>query len=264
MAALCNRCSTKVLRPEKCVVLDGKPCAACTEDMELEKEIKELEIIIEKMYIRRRVLRTTMNENHDPFIHKFPPEIASHIFMQCSPPSVSFDKYDGTNPLYFGAVCQKWRQLAWGTPELWTSLHIDCIRNLKYNNDLSKLVDEWLERSASLPLTIGLVDIWGWVENCSEVINILNVHSARWCDMHFDLPSHQLHRLFGSSRENILHRLVISRSYSAPAIATFAGHRVSPALVPELAQDSMSSSRGCHFSCVPATACSPCILELLL
>ena len=38
----------KVLQPAQCIVLDGKPCAACTEDIELEKEIKELEIKIKK------------------------------------------------------------------------------------------------------------------------------------------------------------------------------------------------------------------------
>jgi hypothetical protein len=68
------------------MVLDGRPCSACTEEIELEKEKKELEIRIKKIYIRRRALRTAMNENHDPFIHKFPPEIASHIFMQYSRP----------------------------------------------------------------------------------------------------------------------------------------------------------------------------------
>jgi len=55
MEILCSRCDTKVLRPEQlCTVWDGKPCDACTEDMELEKEIQELEIAIEKIHTRRR------------------------------------------------------------------------------------------------------------------------------------------------------------------------------------------------------------------
>lgn len=175
----------KVLRPAQCVVLDGKPCAACTEDIELEKEIKELEIKIKKIYIRRRAIRTVMNETHDPLIHKFPPEIASHIFIQYSPSSECFDRPYRTSPLYLGAVCRRWRQLVWATPELWTSLHIG-----SHNRDRAQLVLEWLERSASLPLTIRLC---AWEEDDDghhEVINNVNKHSARWHDMHIDIPAH--------------------------------------------------------------------------
>jgi hypothetical protein len=112
------------------MALDGKLCAACAkyieleqEISELEKEISELESKMEKIHIRRRALRTAMNENHDPLIHQFPPEIASHIFLQYSPPIARFDKFD-KSPLYLGAVCQKWRQLTWATPGLWTLLHV--------------------------------------------------------------------------------------------------------------------------------------------
>jgi hypothetical protein len=209
----------KVLRPKQCVVFDGKPCSACTEDIELEKEIKELEIKIKKINIRRRAIRTAMNENHDPLIHKFPPEIASNIFMQYSPPNEFFDRsYDVTSPLYLGAVCQKWRQLAWATPQLWTSLGIH-IKSL--NRHQAQLVSEWLDRSASLPLTIRLSD-YSWYKEgndedpCDEVINVLNKHSARWHDMDFVLPAHLLERLSGSSQENILSRLVL-RFFNPPS-----------------------------------------------
>ena len=212
MAGLRSRCSTKVLRPERCVILDGKPCAACAEDIELEKEIKELESMIDKIHIRRSELRTAMNENHDRLISKFPPEIASHIFTQYSPPSTFSKEFGYDNPLYLGAVCQKWRQLAWATPELWTSLHI--VPHEKYClGDLPKLATEWLERSASLPLTIILQDYWGWVneDDASGVINILNTHSARWRDVHLDLPARHLHRFSGLSQENILRRVLLSQ-----------------------------------------------------
>jgi len=210
----------KILRPEQCVVLDGKPCSACTEDIELEKEITELENKIQKINIRRRALRTAMNENHDPLIHKFPPEIASHIFIQYSPPpSTFFKELNTNNPLYLGAVCQKWRQLAWATPDLWTSLSI--IPNAKYNSiDRPALVNEWLERSASLPLTIRLEDRWGWVDNDDKMINILNKYSARWHDLQLNLPARHLHRFSGSSQRNILGQLVLCHHHT-PARSDF-------------------------------------------
>jgi len=107
MAILCSRCDTKVLRPERCTVLDGKPCDACIEDMGLERKIQKLSVEIEKIQTMRRALRTTMNENHDRLIPKFPPEIISHMFLQHSPPSERFDKFNRNNPLNLGAVCQK-------------------------------------------------------------------------------------------------------------------------------------------------------------
>jgi len=203
-----------VLRPERCVVWDGHPCSECTKDIELEKEIKKLEHFIEKIHIERRALYTVMNENHDHLSRELPPEIVSQIFIQYSPTNAFFDKCVTTrsHPLYLGAVCQKWRQLAWATPELWTSLHIE-LRLNRNHEALPRLVNEWLERSGTLPLTIEFVAGSGRIpgdEVYPEVINILNDHSARWRDVHFRLPPPHLNRLCGSFPGNILRRLVLS------------------------------------------------------
>jgi len=172
-----SRCNAKVLRPERCEVFDSKPCAACTEDIELEKEIGELERSIEKLQSRRRALRTVMNENHDHLIHKFPPEIVSLIFIRYAPPSTYREKKKRSTPLRLGAVCRKWRQLAWATPQLWSSL---VVQVTDPGEDAPRLITEWLERSASLPLTI--IFDHSRVEQ-AEVTNILNKHSARWYDI---------------------------------------------------------------------------------
>ncbi|KIM47400.1 hypothetical protein M413DRAFT_22079 [Hebeloma cylindrosporum] len=210
-----------ILRPDRCVVWDGQQaCGPCTEDTELEKQAKELEIRLEKIYTRRRALRTGMNENHDPFIHKFPPEIASHIFIHYAPPSLLFDENRRSTPLDIGAVCQKWRQLAWATPQLWSSLFVRtglrARNNRSSDSDMPQLISEWLERSASVPLTIAFHHMhMGHVngDNVShKVINILNKHSAKWYDVHFDLTPSLLLSLHGSSDslgKNILNRLVL-------------------------------------------------------
>ncbi|KIM45659.1 hypothetical protein M413DRAFT_442309 [Hebeloma cylindrosporum] len=207
----CMRCTrdTKILRPARCSALDGlkNPCSACTEDIELEKELESLEIQVEKIRTRRRALRTVMNQNHDPFIHKFPPEIASLIFIQYAPPgSPFFDGSETSTPLYLGAVCQKWRQLAWRTPQLWSWLVV------KFRPYTSQLLAEHLERSASLPLTIGLCpdakeEIGDNVY--LEAINILNKHSSRWRVLHCAIPAYHFHHLCGSPEGNILRRLVL-------------------------------------------------------
>ena len=151
---------------------------------------------------------------------QFPPEITSHIFIQYAPPIALFDRDNRSTPLYLGAVCRKWRQLAWATPRLWSSLLVGFRRRGKYNcineSDLPQLVAEWLERSAtsSLPLTIRLdLSGQGFEDHRDgvycDVMNILNKHSGKWYDMHFSLPMRHLHRLHGSLQENILRRLLL-------------------------------------------------------
>jgi len=219
----------------------GKPCVACTEDIELEKEMDELKIKIEKILVKRRALRTVMNENHDPLIYSFPPEIASHIFMQYATPSALFDRDNRSTPLYLGAVCRKWRQLAWATPRLWSSLLVGFRLRGRYNcsneSDLPQLVAEWLDRSASLPLTIRLdLSGQGFEDHGDgvycDVINILNKHSGKWYDLHFNLPMRHLHRLHGSLQENILRRLLLCyhRPFFEPShFSTFSMiHKPSP------------------------------------
>ena len=209
------RCSrdTKILRPEQCVVWDGEPCFACAEDIELKLAIKELEDQIERMYIKRRALRTIMNENHDQLISKFPPEIASEIFIYYAPPHKSFvkDKKYRSTPLYLGAVCRKWRQLAWRTPQLWPDIMVEFDPMEKYS---THLLAERLERSANLPLTISLSPFSHWKRAIDdgiylEVINILNRHSSHWHTLRIGLPAHQLHRLCGSLGGSMLYQLIL-------------------------------------------------------
>jgi len=124
--------------------------------------------------------------------------IASQIFIHYTPP---YEKKT-CNPLYLGAVCQKWRELAWKTPQLWTALFVRFCS--------PQLLAEYLERSSSLPLSISLfpskkIDD----EIYLEAINILNRHSSRWRVLRSALPAHHLHRLCGSQGGNILFELIL-------------------------------------------------------
>ena len=108
-------------------------------------------------------------------------------------------------------MCQKWQQLAWATPELWTSLDIG-----SFNRDRAQFVRERLDRSGSLPLDIKLFNDGDCEDpkHHEEVINILNKHSARWHNIHLDLWAGHLRCLSSSSYENILRRLALCLAYS--------------------------------------------------
>jgi hypothetical protein len=159
----------KVLRPARCLVL---ACTVCIEDIELEKEVKEVEI--GRRYpsgAARFEVRTAMNENHDLFIQKFPSEIVSHIFIQYSPPVDSSTDIVGL-PRYISVRYAR-------NGGSWRGQH-----------------QSFELGSALAALRLGNITIIYH----DEVINILNEHSARWHDMGFDLSARLLHCLTGSSQ----------------------------------------------------------------
>ena len=97
---------------------------------DIQSQIKRLEEEIIKLKEKHHALRATMNSNHDPFIHTFPPEISSYTF-RLSRPKLDFGELypwpkrrEVTRLLRLGAVCRKWRQLAWVTPNFWEILYL--------------------------------------------------------------------------------------------------------------------------------------------
>ena len=156
------------------------------------------------------------NQNHDRLIHRFPPEIASRIFFYCFLASSCLDTHEKTNTLRLRAICQKWQQLAWATPEVWTWIHIHSGIIYRWNSNSEQLLAEWLERLASLPLTrLFFGPSTGDLAVYCVVMDLLNKHSARWYDIHFNIPACHFHRLGGFLQQNILYRLVISPDISS-------------------------------------------------
>jgi hypothetical protein len=167
-----------------------------------------------------------MNEIHDPFIHKLPPEIGSHIFRLFFPTLDFEDELiwirvaTPTKVLRLGAVCRKWRQLAWATPDLWDTLYLKISPSMKRSlaESLPGLLRKWLSRSGMRPLTIFFS-----YSGCSEdsdsygssdestlksaadlVIEVINLYSGRWQNLHLDVTADIPERLCGSIQPNQL------------------------------------------------------------
>ena len=191
--ALCSRC--KGFDAEglafTCPMLEGGPCSACKEGADIQGQIKQLEEGIIKLKEKHHALRATMNSIHDPFIHQLPPEIGSYIFRLCLPTS-DFGEFspwpkrkEVIGALRLGAVCRKWRQLAWTTPNLWEMLYlyIEPTITKSLANSLPSLVEAWLGRSGGLPLAIFFHDYCGRSEikfAIRRIIEVINLHSGRW------------------------------------------------------------------------------------
>jgi len=232
---LCSRCKgvnhDAEDRQVACTMVEGGPCSACKEREVIREQIEQLEEEIAKLKAKHHALGNRMNAIHDPFIHKFPPEIGSYIFRLCLP-TLNFDDIrlwteamTSTRALRLGAVCQKWRQLAWTTPDLWDTIHLTIKPSMKLSlaESLPDLLHEWLSRSGIRPLTF----FFRYFESSDEsdfvlyhdeysdnstlesatdlVIEVINLHSGRWRNLHLDVGAADIFgRFCGSTQPNQL------------------------------------------------------------
>lgn len=239
---LCGRCRRfEADDKPNCVTSEGGPCSACKEREAICYQIAQLEELLAKLKAKHDAITATMNAIHDPFIHKLPTEISSHIFRLTLPTLSERENLEAiVNPqlsdrssaeiLRLGAVCRKWRQLAWATPDLWDTLYLRVGMWTKRSlaESLPDLVREWLERSRSLPLTIFFHHYLtsgsdSSDEDASEagghalevairlVIDIFNLHSSRWRNLNLMTTQDMFGRFSGSVQPNQLLGLGLCR-----------------------------------------------------
>jgi hypothetical protein len=115
--------------------------------------------------------RATLNRQRNALVPavNLPPEILTTIFefafcpdddywlanVNLKPLKNELTSSWAVTPLFVGAICSAWRSIAWGTPQLWTSIA------LLYTKDtaekLPEMLDYWLSKSGELPLSVTLV-----------------------------------------------------------------------------------------------------------
>jgi hypothetical protein len=220
-------------QPVACTRLEGGPCSVCKEREAIREQIKQLEKEITKLKAKHDALGSRMNAIHDPFIDKLPPEIGSHIFRLCLPTLDFEDNHIWPKATMFlkvlrlGAVCRRWRQLAWATPDLWDTQYVRISPSMTRSvvESLPGLLREWLSRSGMRPLTIffhhsgcpeqsedsspsddfsdeSTAEIWD--SAADSVIEIINLHSGRWRNLHLNVGADIPERLCGSTQPNQL------------------------------------------------------------
>ena len=166
----CNRCGDVV--EEGCDVWD---------------ELAELDALLERLRFKRYDLKRKINRVHSPIIRLLPPDVTSTIFEFCLPDftdhQLSFFTYleeDLSFPLSLGAICSYWREIAWSTPSLWSSV---VVRDSRMPTGI---VQEWLGRSGQLPLSIRIIAY----PAVSALADIINQYSSRWSDLDLYIPQH--------------------------------------------------------------------------
>ena len=169
-STLCNRCRDAV--EEGCDVWD---------------ELAELDDLLERLRLKRYDLKRKINRVHSPIVRLLPPDVASTIFEFCLPDFAdhqlspfTYLKEDLSIPLSLGAICSYWREIAWSTPSLWSSV---VVRDSRMPTGI---VQEWLGRSGQLPLSIRIIAY----PPVSALADIVNQYSSRWSDLDLYMPQH--------------------------------------------------------------------------
>ncbi|KAG8795185.1 hypothetical protein FRC12_017378 [Ceratobasidium sp. 428] len=144
------------------------------------KQLRESQVIV------RRINNTSTKWMP---INVLPPELMSRIFALVVSSSactgdesylLSTSYYERsyiTHPLVtIPSVCTRWRQLATGTPSLWS--HVDIQDQLRGKKDMNVLPRTrfWLERARDVPLSLHIGNIYQESGNGSELLSLLKPH----------------------------------------------------------------------------------------
>jgi len=222
---------------ESCSVEDGHGrCNPCSKFATLQAQIQEVEKTLLNLRIAQRSLISDINFQHSSFIRDIPNEVVRLIFSFCRdpPPRHREDsesqlrrlsvfprstKSQSQNfcMLKLGAVCKKWREIAWATPELWTSLRMpDIPEGSSPSFGLQvELAQEWLSRTANLSLDISL-ETQATSRNpkfnphVGKLIEAINSYSGRWQCLDICIPKMYLslfHHLPSETAQNEKGRL---------------------------------------------------------
>ena len=156
-------------------------CDCCGDTVaDLLDEIARLDTLSERLTLNRYDVKRKINRFHSLIVRQLPPDIMSTIFEFCLPDFAKFylplSKFF---PLSLGAICSYWREIAWSTPCLWSSLVV-------YLNQPTAIVQEWLARSGQLPLSIRILSR----KPTKALAEIINQYSNRWSDLDLCIPQY--------------------------------------------------------------------------
>ena len=168
---------------------------AVEEGCDPKDELAELDALLEPMKLKRYDLKRKINRLHSPIVRQLPPDVMSTIFEFCLPDfadyqfrksSAYYTEEDLSIPLSLGAICSYWREIAWSTSSLWSSmvLHIPSKHDSHIVTGIAK---EWLARSGGRPLSIR-ISSRSKHKTLSRLANIINEYSTRWSDLDLDMP----------------------------------------------------------------------------
>ncbi|PPQ74575.1 hypothetical protein CVT26_007826 [Gymnopilus dilepis] len=178
--------------PSRLRIAQNHDCTLCKSHKVLDEQIQEDQDLRTKALLQGDDDRfeQDLDGNRPSIIDRMPIELAIYIFE-----AYLDEERKKCSPLVLGAVCRPWRQLVWSTPMLWTTMNLDFQRRKPITANTVKLVEDWLDRSQSLPL-----NVWLTIASTEDdsrylsLIDVINKHSSRWYSLGLVLPNDLLSR----------------------------------------------------------------------
>ena len=172
-------------------------CNRCGDAVEEERdpidELAELDDFLERLRVKRYHLKRKINRFHSPIVRQLPPDVTSTIFEFCLPEFtrkvLSYTKEELSVPLSLGAICSYWRDIAWSTPSLWTSLVIRIPGKQDSHMATAIVAQEWLARTGQLPLSIRIFSE-SYNKTIPALADIISQYSARCSVLDLHIPDH--------------------------------------------------------------------------
>ncbi|KAF8881046.1 hypothetical protein CPB84DRAFT_1851688 [Gymnopilus junonius] len=115
---------------------------------------------------------------------------------------------DKDSPFTIGAVCRRWRHIAWSSPYVW-SIFTMVVPRPHISETRIQLAKEYLSRSGRLPLSINVRahsfdNSAPGIAQFYPLIDIINQYSSRWRQLYLSLPSSLFALLTFSSASSLL------------------------------------------------------------
>ena len=155
-------------------------------------DLAELDALSDRLRLKRYDLKRRINLFHSSILRQLPPDVTSTIFEFCLPDFTDnqlspYTEEDLSIPLSLGAICSYWRDIAWSTPNLWSSFVV-CIKREHDLHIFTGIAEEWLARSGQLPLSICVFSEYRGYKGISALADIINQYSNRWSDLDLYVP----------------------------------------------------------------------------
>ncbi|KAJ7629782.1 hypothetical protein DFH06DRAFT_1338209 [Mycena polygramma] len=141
---------------------------------DLQTHIVQLERAISQLRLEQWEVQQRLDAYRYPVL-TLPNELVSEIFVQALPPYPKFPQLVGPfspNPL--AQICRSWREIALGTPKLWSAISLP---DVEAEWELL-ILQLWLKRSLyrRLSIEIGTAKAWADV----KIVEAIVPHRARW------------------------------------------------------------------------------------
>ncbi|KAJ7661934.1 hypothetical protein DFH06DRAFT_1191069 [Mycena polygramma] len=151
---------------------------------DLQAQITNLERSLRALRAENALVHARLDSFTYPVL-TLPNEIVSEIFVHFLPPRPLCPSLRGTDsPTFLASICRKWREIALDTPTLWRAIPITLYATDTAFQRQHCMLEDWLERSRSGPLSIRIHRSWRSRPRPRQTAVILKVpslgHRTRW------------------------------------------------------------------------------------